>query len=236
MITTFRYLDFSVLVNSLEPSDQDAGSPPEIPDGKLVEMVLRGDLTAFEQLVHRYQPALLRLANSKLQRPELAEEALQETFLAAHKSLHTYDSRFAFRTWLWTILINQCRRIGSRQGRSTVQLCAVGTELNALASQDKHPDEQVADRESRQRLQAMLDQISPMQATALRLRFFEGLKFHEIAEQMQCSLSAAKQRVRTGLSLIAEKMQRSDNGWSQRIENNQNEHPPSGRMHREVEE
>ena len=176
-------------MNSLQPENLQSDGQPEFPDGKLVELVLRGDQTAFEPLVHRYQHALLKLANSKLQQPDLAEEAVQETFMSALKSLHTYNSQFAFRTWLWTILINQCRRIASRQGRIAAPTNLAGFELTVLASNDKHPDEQVSERESRQRLQALLEIISPVQATALRLRFFEGMKYHEIAEQMNSSLS-----------------------------------------------
>ena len=43
-------------------------------------------------------------------RDDWAEDVVQETFLCVFKSLHTYDSRYSFRTWLWTILLNQCRR------------------------------------------------------------------------------------------------------------------------------
>ena len=216
-------------MQSFPPRNLKSDNPPEIPDdGRLVESVLRGDQTAFEQLVHRYQPALIKLATSKLRQPELAEEAVQETFMAALKSLHTYNSQFAFRTWLWTILINQCRRIASRQVRASAPEYSVGFALASLASNDTHPDEQVAEQESRQRLQALLRQISAVQATALRLRFFEGMKYQEIAEKMDSSLSAAKQRVRAGLQAIAEKMSRSEAGLPSPIVRGEAEHPLAG--------
>ena len=49
----------------------------------------------------------------------------------------------------------------------------------------------------------MLSQLNPDQAAALRLRFFSGLKFHEIAVAMHCSLATAKNRVRWGLERLA---------------------------------
>jgi len=50
---------------------------------------------------------------------EVVEEAVQETFLCAHRWLATYDSRYSFRTWLWTILLNQCSRQAKREARQS---------------------------------------------------------------------------------------------------------------------
>src|SRR5688572_13755513 len=87
------------------------------PDGLLVAAALDGDQEAFAHLARRYSPALLRVAHSRLGRRELAEEAVQEALLCAHRWLATYDSRYSFRTWLWTILLHQCTRQGRREAR-----------------------------------------------------------------------------------------------------------------------
>src|SRR5688572_9799914 len=86
----------------------------------LVAAALAGEETAFAQLVGRYQCALLRAAFSRMGRRELAEEAVQESLLCAHRWLATYDSRYSFRTWLWTILLNQCSRQAKREARQIV--------------------------------------------------------------------------------------------------------------------
>ena len=83
-------------------------SPEQLPDGPLVASALAGDRGALEVLAKRYRPALVRTAWSRLGRTDAAEDAVQETLLCVFKSLRTYDSRFSFRTWLWTILLNQC--------------------------------------------------------------------------------------------------------------------------------
>src|SRR6185369_5406289 len=90
------------------------------PDGVLIAAALEGDEQAFALLVTRYQAALHKAAISRLGRRELAEEALQETFLCAHRWLATYDSQYSFRTWLWTILLNQCSRKAKSESRNTV--------------------------------------------------------------------------------------------------------------------
>src|SRR5690606_29895127 len=87
------------------------------PDGPLVAASLAGAEEAFALLVERYRRPLLKAARSRLNRPELAEEAVQEALLSAHRWLATYDSRFSFRTWLWTILLNQCSRLAKRESK-----------------------------------------------------------------------------------------------------------------------
>src|SRR5687768_12655499 len=73
-------------------------------DGMLISAVLAGEREQFAVLVRRYQRALVRAANSRLGRDDWADDVVQETFLCALKWLHTYDSQYSFRTWLWTIL------------------------------------------------------------------------------------------------------------------------------------
>src|SRR6267142_402701 len=158
----------------------------------------------------RYQEPLLRAAVSRLGRRELAEEAVQETFLCAHRWLATYDSRYSFRTWLWTILLNQCSRQGKREARHGP---TAGQSIPAArSSRDAEPCplDQLLARESCERIHDLLARLPEAQADALRLRFFGGLTFPEIAAAMDCSEAGAKHRVKSGLLKLADWLQRSD--------------------------
>lgn len=170
------------------------------PDGLCIAAALTGDEEAFGCLVARYEAALRRAAISRVGRRELAEEVVQETLLCAHRWLATYDSRFSFRTWLWAILLNQCARHGKREAKQRAlgaQKAVQGDCRGAdpLAS----PLAQLLARETSERLHALLGSLPELQADALRLRFFGGLTFPEIAAAMQCSEAGAKHRVKTGL-------------------------------------
>jgi RNA polymerase sigma-70 factor, ECF subfamily len=175
------------------------------PDGTLIAAAQAGDKEAFAHLVRRYQGPLVKVALSRLSRPTLAEEAVQEAFLCAHKWLHTYDSRYSFRTWLWTILLNQCKRIGQREARHG--------ERSAVMHQTPHgidpvctqrlPLEELLAREDGRQVHELLARLPEAQADALRLRFFGGLSFPEIAAAMQVSESGAKHRVKVGLLTLA---------------------------------
>ena len=175
-----------------------------LPDGPLVAAALAGDETAFAALVDRYRPALLRGAISRLGREDWGEDAVQETFFCVFKSLRTYDSRFSFRTWLWTILINQCKRQFAKQQRlGRVTGNDVGQATQERQSPEPSPADQLLARERAGELSRLLARLPEAQADALRLRFFGELKFHEIAAALDCSVSAAKQRVKSGLEQLS---------------------------------
>jgi RNA polymerase sigma-70 factor (ECF subfamily) len=182
-------------------------------DGMLVEAVLSGRREQFAIVVQRYQSALLRMAESRLGCRDWAEDVVQETFLCALKWLNSYDSRFSFRTWLWTIMLNQCRRQYKRRAQRPADLswdadrARIAThDAEPLTSDNDVPLARLIDKERQLHLQDLLRQLPEVQADALRLRFYGGLKFQEIADAMQCSLSSAKNRVRWGLTKMNQLM------------------------------
>jgi RNA polymerase sigma-70 factor (ECF subfamily) len=173
----------------------------------LISAVLAGEREAFAHLVARYQGPLLRAAVSRLGQQSLAEDVVQETFLCALKWLSTYDSKYSFRTWLWTILLNQCSRQGKREARhvpagslddATKQQAATGR-----ICPERSPLDQMLAREDGRLVHELLARLPEAQADALRLRFFGGLTFPEIAAAMECSEPGAKHRVKVGLMTLS---------------------------------
>ena len=186
--------------------------PVGVTDRDVVVAVLDGDIDQFALLVHRYRRPLLHVASSRLGRLDVAEDAVQETFVCAYKSLHTYKPQYSFRTWLWTILLNQCRRHAQRLARQVGGGDAemVADQLGDRASPPAVlPELQAMTSERNELLQRLLTRLPENQADAVRLRFFGQLKYREIAEAMQCSLGAAKKRVRQGLTAMSELLRRA---------------------------
>jgi RNA polymerase sigma-70 factor (ECF subfamily) len=178
----------------------------QTPDAALVSAILAGNREAFVKLVERYEKPLRAAARSRLGREDWADDVVQETFLCLLKWLRTYDSRFNFRTWLWTVLLNQCTRHAQKQSRQAAgpldwpALDADGAApARFLASDDESPVDALLASESRGNLHDLLSRLPLALADALRLRFFGGLKFQEIAAAMDCSLTTAKTRVKQGL-------------------------------------
>lgn len=177
-------------------------------DADIVARVRGGQSESFAELVRRYRPALLRVARSRLGRADWAEDVVQEAFLAAFRGCASYDPRYNFCTWLWTILLNQCSAHYQRRQRSVpLEPWPADGEPLVHDSQSRGDDSPLAQLESQERsaqLERLLAALTTPQADALRLRFFGELKFHEIAQAMECSLNTAKQRVRSGLLRMAE--------------------------------
>lgn len=182
-------------------------------DEELMCRVQAGDGAVFAELVRRYQPALARVAISRLRRCDWAEDAVQEAFLAAFKGRQTYRPPHRFRTWLWTILLNQCRRswkVRSRRpsihgwGDEPAEAIEPAVYQASLERGESSPLARLLAQERAGLVDGLLQRLTPVQADAVRLRFFGGLKFDEIAEATGCSLGTAKSRVKWGLLRLAE--------------------------------
>lgn len=192
---------------------------PALSDQELMRQAQAGDRAAFAEIVRRYQPAMLRVAKSRLGRHDWAEDAVQETLLAAFQWRASYRAPGNFRTWLWTILLNQCRRSWTGHVRRPRLWCfndRPAEEIEPAVYQaslergDAAPWERLVAQERSELLESLLGKLPVVQADALRLRFFGGLKFEEISETMKCSLGTAKNRVKWGLMRLAELVRQAD--------------------------
>ncbi|MFN0056306.1 MAG: RNA polymerase sigma factor [Planctomycetales bacterium] len=177
-------------------------------DSEIMSRVQQGEVPLFDLLVRRYRDALVQVAWSKLGNAAWAEDVVQETFLAAFAARDSYQPRFAFRTWLWTILLNLCRRQWRRrQERPLERAQSLADDWISAARGEPATNEtglsQALRTERREQVHQLLLQLPEAQADALRLRFLAELPFAEIAQTMGSSLSAAKQRVRLGLTAMS---------------------------------
>jgi RNA polymerase sigma-70 factor (ECF subfamily) len=176
-------------------------------DALIMQRVQAGDLDRFSDLIRRYQRPLHRAALERLGDPTWAEDVVQEAFLAAFAGRQSYNSAFSFRTWLWTILINLCKRHWKRRAtRPAPQSWSELPNDRIMTSSEPHTQATgltcLIHEERLERIRELLMALPEDQADALRLRFFGGLAFPEIAAALGCSLNTAKSRVRYGLEKI----------------------------------
>ena len=160
-------------------------------DAMLVRRVLDGDTAAFTTLVDRHAAACTRFATRMLGNREDAEDATQETFLRAYRSLARYEERQAFRTWLFQILINRCRTAAVRRERRHRMFLV---DDNAVASASVRPAAEASDL--RAELQRVIDALDPDQREAFLLKHVEQLSYDEMAAATGVGVSALKMRVK----------------------------------------
>ena len=87
-------------------------------DLALVDALRAGDEAAFNELVCRFHQPLVRFATTYVRNPDLAEDVVQETWLAVLRGLATFEGRSAFRTWVFQICANRARSAAVRERRT----------------------------------------------------------------------------------------------------------------------
>ena len=179
--------------------DPAAGSPT---DGELVARAQRGDLDAFADLVRRHEAMAVRVA-SVVCGSGGAEDAAQEGFVRAYRSLHRFDTRRPFRPWLARIVANVAKnRVRSEQRHLQLALREPGTGTAPVVAADA-----AIAAERRAVLADALGRLPERDRLVLVYRWFEDMTEREIADALgvrpgtvKSRLSRAMARLRTELS------------------------------------
>jgi RNA polymerase sigma-70 factor (ECF subfamily) len=156
----------------------------------IVDRVLRGDVDAYAILVERYRSRYARYAFHMLGNREDAEEALQDAFTRAYRSLSRCEDPERFGAWLFRILVNRCRTMGARRGRRARTF--VADEAAILDAAEDHPADRTAWREE---IDRALQQIRAEQREAFLLKYVEELGYDEMSRLTGVGVSALKMRV-----------------------------------------
>ena len=159
-------------------------------DAQVVARVLRGDVEVFGVLVERYRDRYARYAYHMLGNREDAEEALQDAFTRAYRSLARCEDPERFGAWLFRILVNRCRTMGARRGRRAQTF--VVDEIALLEAAEEHPAEQAAWREE---IDRALQRLRADQREAFLLKYVEDLGYDEMSLLTGVGVSALKMRV-----------------------------------------
>ena len=170
------------------------GSKLQIADEKgTVEKAQQGDRRAFEELVRAHSDKLyasvLRLVGDRKD----AEEATQEAFLRAWRSIGKFKGQSSFFTWLYRIGINEAKRRIER--RPTAEMLSLDAEREETGSVSKRPDHRDADPTMSRQLLESISSLSFEYRAPLVLRDIEGLSAREGAETMEISEAAFKSRL-----------------------------------------
>lgn len=173
-------------------------------DASLLRRLRGGDEQAFADLVERYHPAMFRLARSFVPSQAVAEEVVQDTWLALLRGLDRFEERSSLRTWLFTILVNRARTTGAREARS-VPVADAGPAVDASrfgpsGAWAVPPEHWVEEAENRvdavklsQLLRAGIERLPARQREVVLLRDVEGLTSTEVCQVL--AISEANQRV-----------------------------------------
>ena len=160
-----------------------------------LERAAAGDRRAFARFVEEHEGAVLRYIRTQTSDPEVAEDALQETFIAAWRSAGTFRDEGSPRAWLLTIARNAVRRQYRRPAGAPDRFEPLEAAA-ARAGWGRDPDEAWTDRiAAGQVVERGFRALSSEDREVLVLRDLEGFGNEEVAEILGVSLAAAKSRV-----------------------------------------
>jgi RNA polymerase sigma-70 factor (ECF subfamily) len=176
-------------------------SPTESPDELLVVAAILGNLEAFEELVMRYRPAVVRLART-IVGADYAEDVAQDSLLLAFKALPGIEEPRKFGAWLSAITRHRALRFSKSETlQKRVPLDeALLEKIEALARP-------VADKERDEATIQALDSLPADYAMPLRLRFLDEMPLDRIAAFMGVPLSTVKWRIHHGKKLLRAKVE-----------------------------
>jgi RNA polymerase sigma-70 factor, ECF subfamily len=181
-------------------------------EADLLARLRAGDEAAFEALVARHYGTMLAIAQSYVKGRSVAEEVVQETWLAVLRGLDRFEGRSSLKTWILSILVNQAKTRGSREAR-IVPFAALIDDAPAVAPErfrgpeDQYPggwrefpanwhasaEAAVRDRETLRVAMGAIAALPPAQQTVIRMRDVEGYSSEEVCATL--SVSEANQRV-----------------------------------------
>jgi RNA polymerase sigma-70 factor (ECF subfamily) len=180
----------------------------DLPDEVLVMAAMVGDIHAFDTLVLRYRPAVVRVAQS-IVGPELAEDVAQEALLTAFKALPTLEEPKRFPAWLQVITRHKALRFGQRERSLSERQMALDRLLLERSASLSRPMLNGQPDRSREVKQAV-EHLPPDVALVLKLRYYDEMPIKRIAEFLALPLTTVKWRLHRGKELL--KASFSENG------------------------
>ena len=179
----------------------DPSTPAGMLEGDLVKNARRGDFTAYDELVKRYQQRIYATIYHMTANHEDANDLAQESFIKAFQALPSFKGGSTFYTWLYRIAVNKTINfLKQRKNRQHMSLNDLDfnaehdPDLMALIS-DKTPVREVGLSELQQKLNAALLKLSEPHRMVVVLHDVQGVSHDEIAEMMDCNIGTVRSRL-----------------------------------------
>ena len=171
-------------------------------DQKLVVRVQKGDKSAFDLLVRKYQHRIAKLVSRYVYDRSEVEDVTQEAFIKAYRAIKGFRGESAFYTWLYRIAINTAKNYLVAQGRrpsiadvetEEAEASDIGTGANLRDAAT--PERQMLADEIGRTVERVLATLPEDLRTAVTLREIDGLSYEEIAEVMDCPIGTVRSRI-----------------------------------------
>ena len=163
----------------------------------LVQACLRGDRSAFDELVDHYQRALYNAAYRITGSVDDAMDCTQSAFVSAYEKLHTFDPSRRFFSWIYRITCNRALKIVEARK----PLAAIDAEVHQT---DSNPESLYNTTESGELLESALRELDPIYRVIIVLKHILGFSYREIGELIDVPEKTVKSRLFTARRRLRE--------------------------------
>jgi len=174
----------------LEGPRSAAEQSAALDDVRLIARVAARDLRAFEQLYRAYHPRLTRFLGAILRRPDLVEEALNDTMMVVWRRPEAFNGTSKVSTWIFAIAYRTALKARSRHDEPVED-----RDAEVRPSLEIGPEQQLDRRQAGEILAGALGRLPAEQRAVVDLTYFHEVGYREIAEILDCPVGTVKTRM-----------------------------------------
>ncbi len=180
-------------------------------DQLLVERVQKGDKTAFDLLINKYQHRIISLVSRYVGDQAEAMDVAQEAFIKAYRAIGKFRGDSAFYTWLYRIAINTAKNwlVARKRRPPASDIDAADAEQYDVDSRLKErgtPENEMMRDEIKEVVFKTISELPDDLRTAIMLREIEGMSYDDIATTMECPIGTVRSRIFRAREAIDEKL------------------------------
>jgi RNA polymerase sigma factor (sigma-70 family) len=167
---------------------------------QLIEKALAGEQKAYSDIVDRFREQIFHFILRMVKDRAQAEDLTQETFIKAFRALASFNSNYAFSTWLYKIAANNCIDFFRKKKLATTSLdtpikAKDGDLHRDFADHELGPESELISKEQTNQIQLAVDALPPKYKEAILLRHSQDKSYEEIADELGIPLGTVKVRI-----------------------------------------
>ena len=192
-------------------SARENASASSLEDDKLVERAIQGDQHAYKEIMEKYQKPLYFHVLKMVRNHEQVEDLVQEAFMKAFKNLDTYNTNYAFSTWLYRITTNHTiDYLRKKKLKTTSMNEPVKTrdgEIEIQISDKQAKTDRKIIREQRKRIiHEAIENLPEKYRVVIEMRHLQELSYQEIADQLDLPLGTVKAHIFRAREMLYKKL------------------------------
>ncbi len=177
----------------------------------LIQKALIGDENAYTKLLKRYKNGIFKMIYQMIKNKEETEDIVQETFIKAFNSLHSYNTKYAFSTWLYKIAYNHCidklrkKKLKTQSLDKPIEL-KEGNVKFQIKDERYNPEKSVILDEKKNKIEITIKSLPIKYRKVIMYRHHEDKSYEEISKELNIPLGTVKARIFRARELLKRKL------------------------------